>query len=340
MKNWLLHVFYWEMIVLTFASCSQDESIPMPDSNKMQVVFTLALDDPSSRSRAAWDQNQGEADTTIGDELDYKIALNQLQVVLYNENGSFMGKVNNLQYYQAEQINVYRFVGNLSINAQQELKGKIMVFANMGEGNVISTNTDLSGLSFPYDSSFIPMWGVSSIHATVIPGKQTILDKPIYLLRAMAKVEVTLDEKLLSDGYSLDNVTLENYNEQGYCLPSAYKNASSTELLDTEDVFHIYPSFKEKQRVFRQNETQSSYIIYVPEYQNIRSKNTSYMKVTIKQKVYHLDFKYYETGNPFDLVRNHHYKFNILSIAPDDINSNLYYKVEDWQNEKIEIGFN
>lgn len=340
MKNWLLHIFYWEMIVLLIASCSQDESIPMPDSNKMQVVFTLALDDPSFRSRAAWNENQGEADAAIGDESDNKIALNQLQVVLYEEDGSFMGKVNNLQYYQTEQINVYRFVGNLSMNAQRELKGKIMVFANMGEGNTISGNTDLSELSFPHDNDCIPMWGVSSIHVTVTPGKQTILDKPIYLLRAMAKVEVTLDERLIADGCNLDKVVLENYNTLGYCLPSGYTNASYTELLDTENVLHVYSSLKEGQRAFWKNETTSSYIIYVPEYLNETGEKTSYMEVTIKDKAYRLDFKYYGTGSSFNLIRNHYYRFNILSIAPDDIDGNLYYKVEDWQEEKIEIGFN
>lgn len=342
MKNWLIHILYVGMAALTFASCTQDELIPMPDEDKMQVIFTLALGDSSPRSRASWDENQGGTDAAIGDSLDNKIGLNQLQVALYNKDGSFIGKVNDLQYYQTGQINVYQFVGNLSMNTQRELDCKIMVFANLGENNIISESTDLSQLSFPYDNRYIPMWGVSSINVTVTPGKRTILEKPIYLLRAMAKVEVTLDNTLMTSGYSLENVILENYNTSGYCLPQGYADVSSTEQLDTENVFHVFspPSDKGQTLSFRQNEDKS-YTIYVPEYQNVGANaSRSCMKVTIKGKVYNLDFKDYQTGEGFNLVRNHHYKFNILSIAPDGIDGELYYKVEEWDKGKIDIGFN
>ncbi len=343
MKNWVLHILYIGIATLTLASCAQDELLPMPDANKMQVVFTLALGDSSPRSRAtsSWEQNEGGSDSTIGNGIDNEIGLNQLQVILYNNDGTFLGKVNNLQYYRTEQANVYQFVGNLSMNTQQELNCKIMVFANLGVDNIISEETDLPKLGFSYDSQYIPMWGVSSINVTVTPGKQTVLEKPIYLLRAMAKVEVALDEKLVSEGYSLNNVTLKNYNTSGYCLPVGYKDVSSTEGLDTERVFNVYSSLEENQTLsFRKNEDKS-YTIYVPEYQNALANGTaSQMKVTIKDKVYNLDFKYYDTGEAFNLVRNHYYKFNIKSIAPDGIEGQLYYKVVDWDCENVEIGFN
>lgn len=342
MKNWLIHILYMGIAALTFASCTQDELIPMPDEDKMQVIFTLALGDSSLRSRAAWNDNQGGTDATIGDSFDNEIGLNQLQVALYNKDGSFMGKVNDLQYYQTDQINVYQFVGNLSMNTQRELDCKIMVFANLGENNIISEGTKLDQLIFPYDSRYIPMWGVSSINVTVTPGKRTILEEPIYLLRAMAKVEVTLDKSLTSSDHSLENVILENYNTSGYCLPKGYADVSSTKQLDTEDVFNVVspPSDKGQTLSFRLNKDKS-YTIYVPEYQNVGADGSgSRMKVTIKGKVYNLDFKDYDTGTAFNLIRNHYYKFNIKSITFDEIEGQLYYKVEDWTRENIEIGFN
>lgn len=341
MKNWLIHILYVGIAALTFASCTQDELIPMPDEDKMQVIFTLALGDSSPRSRASWEENQGGTDATIGDSFDNEIGLNQLQVALYNEDGSFMGKVNDLQYYQTDQINVYQFVGNLSMNTQRELACKIMVFANLGENNIVSEGTKLDQLNFPHNSRYIPMWGVSSINVTVTPGKQTILEKPIYLLRAMAKVEVTLDNTLMTSGYNLENVILENYNTSGYCLPKGYADVSSTEELDTENVFHVFssPSDKKQTLPFQQNEDKS-YTLYVPEYQNVGVNTASRMKVTIKSKVYTLDFKDYKTGKGFNLIRNHYYKFNILSVAPNGIDGELYYKVEEWDTGNIEIGFN
>lgn len=344
MKNCVLHILYIGIATLMLASCTQDELLPMPDANKMQVVFTLALGDSSSRSRAtsSWEQNEGGTDSTIGNEIDNEIGLNQLQVVLYKNDGSFLGKVANLQYYQTEQANVYQFVGNLSINTQQQLDCKIMVFANLDEYNVISEDTDLAQLSFPYDSRYIPMWGVSSINVTVKPGERTTLQEPIYLLRAMAKVEVTLDNNLIASGHSLENVALENYNALGYCLPVGYKEVPSTEELDTEKVFNVYSSSPEEgQKLsFRQNEDKS-YALYVPEYQNVGTNGAaSRMKVTIKGKVYNLDFKYYDTGTAFNLIRNHYYKFNIKSITSDEIEGQLYYEVVNWDRENIEIGFN
>lgn len=337
MKNCVLHILYIGIATLMLASCTQDELLPMPDANKMQVVFTLALGDSSSRSRAtsSWEQNEGGTDSTIGNEIDNEIGLNQLQVVLYKNDGSFLGKVANLQYYQTEQANVYQFVGNLSINTQQQLDCKIMVFANLDEYNVISEDTDLAQLSFPYDSRYIPMWGVSSINVTVKPGERTTLQEPIYLLRAMAKVEVALDEALINEGkYSLDKVALDQYNTRGFSLPRGYETAITTKSLDIEEVFRLNPSNEaKKELLFNANENKTSYSIYIPEYDNTsKGAVPSQMSLIVNGKEYKLDFKDYAAGRPFDIIRNHYYKFNIISVEDGNLTLELKYEVLSWEN--------
>jgi hypothetical protein len=351
MKKWLSHIIYIAALAVV-TSCSSDLTDESALSEKVNVTFTLAMNG-SSLERSA-DETWGNEYTPseIGDDKDNLIDVNGLQVLIYSVDGN-----GQLTYWKkVEQIlttqdptnkNIYHFTGSLSIVKKQIPQTlRIMVFANCP--NEIE-GTELSGLQYQKETSIdyaaerIPMWGVATYaDLKLLPGTSEDLGT-IYLLRAMAKVEVTLDEKLINEGkYSLDNVMLNKYNKKGFSLPSGYEKVETTSYLNTETVFNLNKSIVNERLAFKEDKNKTSYIIYIPEYDNTSQESTpSQINLTVNNKEYTLEFKNYSgTEQSFDIIRNHYYKFNITSVAPEDIEIKLYYMVDNWQTGNIEIGFN
>lgn len=347
MKTTSLHIAFAALLsLLLLASCSRNDEVAVAEGEegKVQVTFTLKLDNESSASRA---MSRAE-DNTWGDEYnddlgnDYDNRINDLQVVIY-EGNTFKCKVTNLSFYKNEEKNEYTYLGSISETLTANTKYKIMVFANCAD---ITSETDLSDLSYTYNENMgIPMWGVITQTLSLVPGSRQELGV-ISLLRAFAKVKVSMNV----EGYTLQSVSIDNSNKQGYCLPKDYTLVGNTTDLDREEDTNIttFNPYKDSEKIEDRTFTNENgtYYIYLPEYNN--STNAAKIQVTVKnnttneEKPYDLEFKDYvngaPTGDPYDIVRNHIYRYTITGV--NDGKLKLEYRVLLWDKVESAIGWN
>ncbi len=341
MKTTSLHIAFAALLsLLSFASCSRNDEVAVAEGEegKVQVTFTLKLDNESSASRA---MSRAE-DNTWGDEYnddlgnDYDNRINDLQVVIY-EGNTFKCKVTNLSFYKNEEKNEYTYLGSISETLTANTVYKIMVFANCAD---ITSETDLSALSYTYSENMdIPMWGVITQTLSLEPGSRQELDE-ISLLRAFAKVEVNFAESFPSN-YEIGSITINPYNTQGYCLPAGYASVDATGKLDREETspasFNPLDSPSNMELTFKGEN--NSYYIYLPEYDN--STKPAKIQVTVNGETYYLEFKDYEngvpTGDPYDIVRNHIYRYTITGV--NDGKLVIQYWAMPWELVTSEIGY-
>lgn len=349
MKTTSLHIAFAALLsLLLLASCSRNDEVAVAEGEegKVQVTFTLKLDNESSASRA---MSRAE-DNTWGDEYnndlgnDYDNRINDLQVVIY-EGNTFKCKVTNLSFYKNEEKNEYTYLGSISETLTANTEYKIMVFANCADWANITSKTNLSDLSYTYNENMgIPMWGVITQTLSLVPGSRKELDD-ISLLRAFAKVEVSMNV----EGYTLQSVSIDNSNKQGYCLPKDYTLVGNTTDLDREEDTEIttFNPYKDSEKIEDRTFTNENgtYYIYLPEYNN--STNAAKIQVTVKnnttneEKPYDLEFKDYvngaPTGDPYDIVRNHIYHYTITGV--NDGKLVIQYRAMPWELVTSEIGY-
>lgn len=342
MKKWLLHIIYIGVLGVLAAACSNysDEDMPSVATDKISVTFTLAMN--ASGSRAVTDG--------VGNSYGNRIDADGLQVLFYDgKTNACLGKVDNIVVFRTESENIYQFMGNLDIeNATGYTLAscKVMIFANSGE---VTTSTEPASLTFDYDAdSFknesvnIPMWGVASFtHLRLAPGTNTDLGT-IYLLRAMAKVEVTMSAEAAAE-FNLTGVSLNKYNGKGYCLPLNALDIKKTDMqwqnaAGDAGLFNDFPSLKDGALAFKSANT-NNYILYLPEYQNTDA--SAFMSVTLTDKENrpvqlnkpYLYFKNYKTDEKFNVVRNRCYKY-IINKVENGGTLELTYSVLPWNTNE------
>lgn len=350
-------------LLLTACSVYDDRMYGPNGEQKVKVSFVLALgssDDPFTKAET-WDpddptdddNNIGYDPKTIGDEYDNQIDPGTLQVVFYHTTGEFVGKVNNLAYSQVgttdEDRNLYKFTGTMLldedlVNSNPQLK--MMVFANFPETQraVINGGAEVSGLqelAFTRfgdgkDTDFIPMWGVKTVDLNLSDDPGTTDLGTVYVLRAMAKVEVKLSEGLTAQGYTLTSMTMNHLNASGYCLPAGAEDLPNTEALLLESSINVNDTHLASQTVESQEDQGvQSLVMYVPEYKNDGSGNPATISLALKQNENGalkillpesvIEFKVYDgSGKPvassdYDIVRNHNYVFEIKSLKEDGL---------------------
>ena len=326
------------LVVSLVSSCQQslDEEVQVPATiGKAKVSFTIALDDLPTR--AVWSEN--ETDGEIGSGNDN--AINYLQVWLHYTNSestaaSAQVAINSF-YKVAGSENIYKVEGALTINdlSSETLDCRLEVFANCTKGS----ETFTQGTS-------TPIWGEKMTTLNLRKGEATELTEPIYLLRAMAKVEVMVAEGV----GELQSVTVDKYNQTGYVLPkfpeTFPEGYDGTEDLDQDAVFNPNTTTPETNLGFTPDGNGGFYV-YLPEYQNVgEGASPAQMTVTIDDKTYPLEFKIYDDESNdkyFNIVRNHYYQYIITGVADDvvSVKLSLQYQVIDWKEvDKNTLEFN
>ena len=333
------------------------DALSLQDGSTAQVAFTLKLDKAQPATRA----------TTWGDDYDrqpgegYENRIDQLQVVLYStdDNNTAYHLHNLWQETSATQEggqDTYTFVGSIDTSDADSPRAgtyKIMVFANCPD---IDEGTDVGNLAYTYTykgestAPAIPMWGVTTAELTLAPGERQTLAGGIDLLRAVAKVEVLLQDNDDTKGFSLKGVTLSTANTQGYCLPAGYAAVEHTKELDREDgntnyTFHPYTSNATATKVAF-TEDNGTYTLYLPEYDNGTGNTPATLTVTVadgdgQEETYPLEFKTYEEGQPtgkaYNIVRNHLYRYTITKI--DNGQLTVQYRVLPWDKVTSSITY-
>ena len=385
MKKWILHILLFASLfgVLT-TSCSQDEEIAdIPSagtpSEKVTISFTLDLGEQGGmRSRSSWegydedvtnDSNQAE----LGINNENFINTNSLQVFMFKTDGTYIGGLKDMEAKRQGDSNIYNIKGEVDVDksaiVNEVLNCKIMVVANanaatVNNGQVTGYNNDAI---FNHNVTSIPMWGIGTYSINLIQQLQVDLAEPIYMLRSMAKIEVTLNQAVYDEGYRITSAILNKYNTQGYVVPTLplttgdspvvdWNNLTNTTSLSTTNVFRESESLagttsSPTSKSFSENVAGKSYVIYVPEYNNeneltitlgLTHNGTSIYKegntpYTISLNEYKINFttgkSEPDTESPLDLVRNHWYQYNITAVnTAVDVPLTLEYMVMDWTN--------
>ena len=327
MKTTSLHIAFAALLsLLSLASCSRNDEVAVAEEeeDKVYVTLTLSINGEEAGSRATWEDNDNPEDGN-----KWENTIDDLQILIYDANNNYVGKVEDLI-----QLLDGRYSGTLSSDAEWtgNTNYKIMAFANCPS---IDDPSNISTLDYTRANvSYIPMWGVTTTTFDLTPGESDDIGS-IDLLRAMAKVEVFMD----AEGYTIDNISVDKSNPQGYCLPKGYNSVSETDQLDMEGEtpasFNPYTSGTPESKA-----EDGQHYIYLPEYDN--STNPAKIQVTVNGEPYELEFKDYENGAPkegtqYNIVRNHIYRYTITGV--NDGKLIIKYKAMPWELVESKIGY-
>ena len=330
------------------ASCIFDaDQCVMPADKPHAVMFTVALD--QQRTKAPWSDSY---DSQTGVPFDYRIIPEELRVVVYAEDGTRVGVLQDLGYWPINEAHTeFQFVGQLPpefvehFNANHDKPNyRFMVLANCGDHS--SGEEYISYSQAQLDptaaNSAIPMWGVLQREVTPLLNDSSLDLGTIWLLRAAAKIEVKLSVEEIGKGTKINSATLKYYNQTGYVLPSGALSAADTRNLDQENCFRGYRHAAVNLPFYKDEQTGSVYL-YVTEYNNLdysgeRNKISLDFNIKGQNKTFEdaISFCDYEDGkvkenSHYNIVRNHIYEFEVLSIAGDNLE--LQYTVADWDAE-------
>lgn len=230
------------------------------------------------------------------------------------------------------------------------------------------TNTQVGTGPWSLSNRRIPMWGQSQ-ETTVPPAKDVTLT--CYLYRAVAKVQIWVNEKkgiwgadgvkyvadeddTTDDDFKITKITVNNANNKGYCVSGASFDENSLNYAGLEAKSYSAPSVPNECTLQDDiiytvedgdsnsddyNDARQAYsdFIYLPEQVNIGDDKTP---VTLSvDYVYNkkpgtltIDFKENGIGDPFNVIRNHSYIFNIVK-AENDIAFEV--KVAPWEEDNM-----
>ncbi len=330
-------------------SCVFDaDTCVMSTDEPHDIMFTVSVE--GRHTRAAWGE---EYPSEAGVPFDYRILPDRLRLVILAEDGTRIGEMRDLDYWPINEAHTaFQFVGQLpaeaidSINAHpKQTNYKFMVLANCGdnlsgEGYITYSQTQLNPSN---ENASIPMWGVKEADVSPLYEQDNLNLGEIWLLRAAAKVEVKLSDALKEkETTTITAATLKYYNQTGYVLPKGWSQASDTEDLDQEDCHRVYRHAALNLPFIKDEET-GDYYVYVTEYDNINYPG-EHNKISLEfniggaAKTFEdaISFCEYRGGAPeegshYNIVRNHIYEFEILSIAGSSLV--LEYTVADWTKE-------
>lgn len=204
----------------------------------------------------------------------------------------------------------------------------------------------------PDERKLMPFYGVHEYEdITFTPGQATLLEEPVTLLRAMAKVEVILETDDDLD-LSFSSVAINRYNARGYCAPKDvftqddYDHGENPDEDYVKDL-HLTNEGKndedEKELVCRSvrmwtdedGTRHEKWEAYIPEYKNIDVGNTcSCIKVKlddVQTEPYTIFFANYDGGQTdnsdrLNIERNNIYRF-IVTVH----DSRFKVNVQEWK---------
>ena len=312
-------------------------------------MFKVSLD--NQRTKASW--GEGYDPSEVGVPFDFRILPDELRLVILAQNGDRVATIQDLDYWPINETQTeFQFMGQMPAEFAEhfnsnkgELKYRFMVLANCGDnlsGEEYITYSQAQ-LDPSADNGSIPMWGVKEADASPLVNLSSLDIGNISLLRAAAKIEVKLSDDLKEKGNTAINAaTLKYYNQTGYCMPEGGLQVTDTKILDQVNCFRVYRHTAVNLPFVRDEKT-GDYYIYVTEYDNINysgERNKISLSFMINDVEKHFEdaisFCQYSAGKPlenshYNIVRNHIYEFEILSIAGDNLTLN--YTVADWQAE-------
>lgn len=175
----------------------------------------------------------------------------------------------------------------------------------------------------------IPMWGEGKIESFK---KGEVNRGDLTLERAIAKVNVMVNNGNGITDFRITEVEIHKYNTQGYCAPMQDNGPSipGTSKISTDILSSSKISVEEANNVKNK--------LYMPEHKNkgVAKENKTYLVIKAmareKEKSYIIPFS--NNGADYDVLRNHMYVFNITSVKMD---VTLEYEVKAWEIKNINV---
>lgn len=252
--------------------------------------------------------------------------------------------------------------GNVVTNMVAFLKGMIGQTSNAVYQKLIFNTNDGKWLDVYNETTKeweprIPMWGKTNVKQL---DKGLLINDGCNLYRALAKVQIWVNNKTglagtdpnsNDDDFKITSIVVNNANSQGYCasllVPNSnpaiqYEDASVPTSVSTLASINYTPEDEKVEYEIDGGEKQSfndaresySDFIYLPEHEITGGDNDVTLTVNFtyngEERTGTLYFKNYQTGNPWDVIRNHSYVFNITGVISDVGIDILEYQVIDW----------
>lgn len=321
------------LTVLSAACSNAGPDEPVSPGKLYQAGFYVSVgqvDDKAFESRAP----EGEYDGGSGYENYIDLTDNsKLRVVLYDLSDNYLGEITDftitpLESYKSSKR--YYLNGNTDVDISSG-KFKVLVLANWPSYPRELTLANVWDVRYLYNSAplssdnLIPLFGIKAINiAGVQPGVAANLGT-IHLLRALAKIEVILDDD--SDFWHFSTLKLTHYNDGGYCAPTGISNQNQyvTDSWATDYVGYtsIPSDVTVKEGLDFVPAGDNRYVLYVPEYNNSHA-GTPEAEIRI-------DFKESILGERAIVIRDS--KGKRL-----DFNRNVWYKVTiNKKDEQTEV---
>lgn len=340
MKCYNLTYYLLVVFCVVIASCTTNGMMDDFSDNKGQALvkdahinFALTFSTSSSTRLVE----------TAGDGLERERFIDDVHVYTFQKDKF----IEEIQYLVIDGAN-----GDMSRNIDGKLLGtydsgvpmEFVVIANAGKvgvGPVLMTKdmtkADLyKQLTFKYDknqewSKYIPMWGVGSIQKIKTGGNNF---GELNLVRAVAKVNVTVKGGDGLKNFEITEIRLHKYNTKGYCAPAGEKEDTPSIPSDSE----IASGFLTSGTLSGKQGNKFENKFYIPEHKNAEVSDDQKVCLTIQaqvrevEKTYTVQFSANE--QPYNVLRNHLYVFNITGV--DEVTASLTYEVKKW--EYITVG--
>ncbi len=323
------YIRYLLLLLPLLYSCNSEldtSSLPVPPES---VVVSFYISGASLSSEAS----TRAVDAVAKYESSVDISQLKIKLLVNNQPIDFT----RLNIYPSDtELGVYQAIGEVDLPAQYlntPASYRMEVFANCGTPAVYDPT-----LIYPFDrtkysanaganTKYIPMWGVNTQTLTLKPGIRTQIAN-IHLLRALSKIEFNLNDALMSE-YEISEITLNQYNQQGYCLPFNAALITQTTGSPTQTnipggtstlsnlPFYLY---QDKAYAYLPESADSNPLSYT-----IRLRN----KLTNKTKNYSMTFNPNQLSTFQKVLRNKIYRYTIKKIKETE-EIDCSYTIREW----------
>lgn len=347
------------MLMVSATGCIMDNEEPgtPDDEGLMMVSFRVVTPMPKSDGASRADNGTwgGDYDPEGGSPFDNKLLSDGFKVIITQEDCTPVAEVTRFWCIKTTTENqtksaVYDFLGFIDNETDfdkiHELKntGKLHVIANAGTDASLADATSFtySGQESTNGFNAIPMWGVATVDFSGMTKGERFDAGEVWLLRAMAKVEIQVspDEDNIITG--LNSASLPTINASGKLLPTGWAAIEATEKLSYDNCFRENTTSIKTAISITEPAPVKKIEFYLPECTNTNNSLTltvNYNDGTAKDGK--IKFQPYDddgkpTGAPYNIVRNHLYRFTVKATA-NDVNMSINWTVCPWGSASLNV---
>jgi len=365
------HVLMLLLLMSGLNSCiyNNEDEEPEP-ATATSNILSLDIEVPDINLEAAEGNGQYEPGVDFENYID--LSANGLRIYLFDYSNKFITRLVSMEPVTTNNSGdqtSYTVTGFLPKNFNKIRNFKVVVLANwpvyiddlVPEVSTIDDLCNAEWAKFDRPTDFrlsadnkIPFFGIHEYTGvTFTPDQTTVLPEPITLLRAMAKVEVIID----NEDVELTDAVIHGFNLKGYCAPQGVYRKSDYDhngvwSEDYARMLHLVgdgnniSQVNNKARLYRKHQRSATqketWVCYVPEYRNTNESNgqsnyKSHLDLTFDfqestEEPFRVDFmQYNENRKPvensyFDIHRNNLYRFNV-----NFSHGNLFIRVQKWE---------